>query len=169
MDRAQTSAALKASDYKDLALWVALIRFDVLAALSLPASGAAAGEAWRGVSRLADSAIASHKDAWKASPELFVAVTLDHARALLRCGAVGDAKRALATLRSCSAAKTSWEFFKLLAIIECKQGACRARAWRCLRSLISPHPPAPARASPLSPRRPCVHPPRAGHRACAAR
>jgi hypothetical protein len=111
---------LRLSDNSDLPLWASLIRYDVLAALSAPGGGL---EQWRAVAALADTAIAPRRDAWKASPELFVAATLDHARALLRIGAVGDAKRALGTLRSCAAAKTSWEFFKLLAIIECRQGA----------------------------------------------
>jgi hypothetical protein len=120
MDRAVILEQLNSGDGKDLSLWVALIRVDILSALS---AGGGGSDAWRAIARLADSAIAPQRDAWKASPELFVAVTLDHARALLRCGAVGDAKRALGTLRSCAAAKTSWAFFKLLAIIECRQGA----------------------------------------------
>jgi len=117
--RSALQAALKSSDYKDLSLWAALIRFDVLQAA---ASSSTTTSTWLSISSLADSAIVSNKDAWKASPSLYLSVTLDQTRALLRCGSVGEAKRTLGTLRSVSIAKHSWEFFKLLTIIECRQG-----------------------------------------------
>ena len=56
-----------------------------------------------------------------------------------RAGAVGDAKRTLGTLRSVPAAKFSWEFFKLLAIIECRQGAWGPWATLSPRRGPSPH------------------------------
>ena len=117
--RVSLQTALKVSDYKSLSLWAALIRFDILQAA---ANAATATTTWLSISSLADSAIVSNKDAWKASPALYISVTLDQTRALLRCGSVGEAKRTLATLRTVSAAKHSWEFFKLLTIIECRQG-----------------------------------------------
>jgi hypothetical protein len=124
--RAALQGALKASDYKDLSLWAALIRYDILAAAAGGGGGGGPSDAepWRALARLAESCIVNNREAWKAAPALYLAVTLDHTRALLRAGATGDAKRTLGSLRSVGAAKYSWEFFKLLAIIECKQGAC---------------------------------------------
>jgi len=121
--RAALQSALKASDYKDLLLWAALIRHDVLAAAGGPAQPGDAAEPWRALGRLAESCIVNNRDALKAAPALYLAVTLDHTRAQLRAGAVSDAKRTLGSLRSVASAKFSWEFFKLLAIIECRQGA----------------------------------------------
>ena len=115
--------ALKASEYKDLEVWAALIRFDVLQQAAAGGGPRDSAEGWHAIARLADSAVGNNRDAWKASPALYLSVTLDHTRALLRAGAVGDAKRTLGTLRSVPAAKHSWDFFKLLAIIECRQGA----------------------------------------------
>lgn len=122
--RAAILSALKASDSKDLTLWVALVRFDMLQAAA--AASPSDPEPWRAISRLADAAVVSSREAWKAAPSLYLSVTLDQTRALLRAGAVGEAKRTLGSLRSVPAAKFSWEFFKLLAIIECRQGE-----WGC--------------------------------------
>ena len=161
--RAALHAALRARDFKDLALWAALVRFDVLQAAAA-ADSAAALDGWRAISRLVDSAVVSDRDAWKAAPALYLSVTLDQTRALLRAGAVGDAKRTLGTLRSVPAAKFSWEFFKLLAIIECRQGALAPLlAPHCLfSSSAAPHPPA-SPPTPLTRRRDGLHPPRARH------
>ena len=118
--RASVHALLARGEFKDLRLWALLIRLDVVAAC---ASGAGA-DAWLAVARLADSAVVSNKAEWKAVPALYVSVTLDQARALLRAGAAPDAKRALGTLRSVPSAKHAWPFFKLLAVIEARQSAC---------------------------------------------
>lgn len=118
--RVSLESALKASDCKDLSLWASLVRFDVIAAA---ASSTASPSTWRAIASQAEAAIAGHREAWKASPTLYLSVTLDQTRALLRSGSVGEAKKTLGTLRSVAAAKHSWEFFKLLIIIECQQGA----------------------------------------------
>ena len=123
VSRPSLLAALKASELKDLSLWASLIRHDVIIAAGT--GGGTSVDAWRAVARLADSAIASNKDAWRGAPALLVPVTLDQARALLRSGTLADAKRVLGTLRSVPEAKHSWAFFKLLAIIEARQGGCR--------------------------------------------
>lgn len=121
LSRATLHTALARSEYKNLALWVCLLRTDVLNAMN--ASPAAPADTWLSIARLADNAVLSNKIEWKAAPALYVPFTLDQARALMRAGALADAKRSLGTLRSVASAKHTWEFFKLLAIIEARQGA----------------------------------------------
>ena len=126
VSRASLHTALERSEYKNLSLWVCLLRADILTVLF--ASPAVPADAWFAIARFAESAVVSNKAEWKASPALYVPFTLDHARALIKAGALADAKRALGTLRSVSSAKHTWEFFKLLAVIEARQGKLVVRS-----------------------------------------
>lgn len=139
--RAALHAALLRSEYKDLSLWVCYIRLEIL--LLSSASPSATSDQWLSLARQADSAVLPNKAEWKAAPSLYVPFTLDQARALMRAGALADAKRTLGTLRSVPSAKHSWDFFKLLAVIEAKQGSfadIKMRAPRFSLALIT-HPP----------------------------
>ena len=126
----------------------------------------AGADAWLAVARLADSAVVSNKAEWKAVPALYVSVTLDQARALLRCGLLPDAKRALGTLRAVAAAKHTWGFFFLLALIEARQGARCAVAATRTRPCEPSRAPRCARAPSPPPARQATRPPCA---ACSRR
>jgi hypothetical protein len=121
VSRAALHAALLRSEYKDLSLWVCYIRLEIL--LLSSASPSATNEQWLSLARQADSAVLPNKAEWKGAPGLYVQFTLDQARALMRAGALADGKRTLGTLRSVPSAKHTWDFFKLLAVIEAKQGS----------------------------------------------
>jgi hypothetical protein len=107
---------------KDLDAWARLIRFDADAACLLLSGSSAAAEAWKAVDRLSSQAFLANKDSVKQRPLAYISFTIDQARAQMRISGAATAKKVLRSVASLPEVKSSWPFYRTLALLEAMQG-----------------------------------------------